>query len=945
MRISKAFFLLVLGLTLIPFNARAQDSVMIFQQQGVSLCEQGRISEGIVYLGKAKERAAVEEKWAVYPEITTYYWFAYYQLTGDADTVLKELDKVLEVAQEYLPDSIGVIGNIHLYKGIFFYYNAAIKESIHQSELALDYFEQDRNRYLEDISSIYNNLGVLFSAEGNYYKAEDYIKKAISLKEDYKKSGRPFNEVGHLANYLNLGRMYYAQKRYAEFEEYMTELENQIKRIPNTPPNIRYQVNQKLARYYLRIVKDQARATTYLTKLQEIEKTSDIEPMDVTSTQHLLAESILIAGDTTQAIEVITTSTQKLEGILGLQAQRLVEYYINLSEFFGRLKYFDEAYFWSNKANALVKMRAGENLELMDGDQLQTYAAAIGNLACLHYFNTDQNPNHRSEQIKHLGETYLSTLRVFANRTDKLISNEGYLDFSTVLSALMEVHYAGQEENPEAVLDAMELLELKQGLPLIKNQKDINLIKAAGVSDEHSAKIKEINVKLAQLRSEYALKNAEEKNNDIASSLVQYNEEKDSVTRVIQKQIVQAGFRLLEPVNTNVSQAELQRSIGANECLLQFLNDRRALFVIFYTNDQKFIYTSDEPGLNDEMLKLHTYLSDPEHYNKDSFQQYSHQLYKRLILPFEEKISDKDLVIMPTGSFNYIPFEILIKDPEAAKPDYLLKHHAVRYLYSLKQAAVPAKAKNTRQSFVAFAPDFSQDNSSSLALRKGYGPLMAAQKEVEQIAKSYPFQTYLKSEASKQLFVEGSKQSNIIHLATHALINNQDPLRSYIVFAGNDSLKEQEQILFAYELYEMQLDADLAVLSACNTGAGQLTTFDGVVSLAKAFDFAGVRSTVMSLWSAQDETTAEIMDLFYSNLAAGYTKSKALQMAKLTYLENTDPVGAQPFYWAPFVLQGDNEPIPGKKAKWPWFVLGSMILLVVYLLVRRSSSKRAASLL
>jgi CHAT domain-containing protein len=107
----------------------------------------------------------------------------------------------------------------------------------------------------------------------------------------------------------------------------------------------------------------------------------------------------------------------------------------------------------------------------------------------------------------------------------------------------------------------------------------------------------------------------------------------------------------------------------------------------------------------------------------------------------------------------------------------------------------------------------------------------------------------------------------------------------------------------------MRLNAQLAVLSACNTGYGKIAKGEGVMSLARGFAQAGVPAIVMSLWTAQDKSTSEIMGNFYKALADGKTKDESLKIAKLTYLENASKLGAHPYFWAAFVLVGENKPL------------------------------------
>jgi len=149
---------------------------------------------------------------------------------------------------------------------------------------------------------------------------------------------------------------------------------------------------------------------------------------------------------------------------------------------------------------------------------------------------------------------------------------------------------------------------------------------------------------------------------------------------------------------------------------------------------------------------------------------------------------------------------------------------------------------------------------------------------------------------------------NILHFAMHALLDDENPSQSRLVFEDvPDSL--EDGFLNIYELYNMNINAQLAVLSACNTGFGKLEGGEGMISLGRAFAYAGCPSVVISNWKVDDEATSILMQYFYQNLKDGLSKSEALQKAKLSYLENSKPREASPYFWGSFMVVGSNEPL------------------------------------
>src|SRR5690606_22075224 len=195
------------------------------------------------------------------------------------------------------------------------------------------------------------------------------------------------------------------------------------------------------------------------------------------------------------------------------------------------------------------------------------------------------------------------------------------------------------------------------------------------------------------------------------------------------------------------------------------------------------------------------------------------------------------------------------------------------------------------------------DSLVNTLVRSGYYELKGAKAEAQKIQELFDGQLFLAEKASKTNFVENAADYEILHLAMHAVLDEKQPEKSTLIFNNNEKL-------YLSELYQMNIPANLAVLSACNTGTGSIQNGEGVQSLSRAFTYAGVKSTVRSLWPIPDRETAQIMPLFYQNLKAGQDKAGALRDAKLTYLHTTtDKALRHPYYWAGLVVSGDTSPI------------------------------------
>ena len=160
----------------------------------------------------------------------------------------------------------------------------------------------------------------------------------------------------------------------------------------------------------------------------------------------------------------------------------------------------------------------------------------------------------------------------------------------------------------------------------------------------------------------------------------------------------------------------------------------------------------------------------------------------------------------------------------------------------------------------------------------------------------------------KEKFKEKAGDYAVIHLAMHGLLDPNAPILSSLAFT-EDGDSVENNFLHAYEISKMKLNADLVVLSACETGYGRFDKGNGIASLAQAFAYAGAPALVVSLWQVNDYVTSEIMKNFYQNLANGMEKDEALQRAKMQYIKDAIEVGAHPAFWSPFILMGNTDAI------------------------------------
>ncbi len=311
-----------------------------------------------------------------------------------------------------------------------------------------------------------------------------------------------------------------------------------------------------------------------------------------------------------------------------------------------------------------------------------------------------------------------------------------------------------------------------------------------------------------------------------------------------------------------------------------------------------------------------------------AFDAQSHALYCYLLKQTLDTLPKNlnQLIIVPDGVLNYLPFDVLVKksSPVAAslsfkKSKFLLWDYTISYAYSANLLLEQKEMKkDAPELFGGFASKYTDkdttfaniDDTRATLTRAGAYELKGTKEEVNQISTLLGGKAFLNEFSTEGAFKAAANRYKILHFAMHSLTDDKDASLSRLLFTLTPQDTTNDNDLTAAELQTMHLNAELAVLSACNTGFGTLNKGEGVMSLARAFFYAGVPSTVTSLWEVPDLKTRDIMVFFYENLKKGMNKDEALTTAKRQYLDDTTESGtANPYFWAGFIPIGNMEAI------------------------------------
>lgn len=395
-----------------------------------------------------------------------------------------------------------------------------------------------------------------------------------------------------------------------------------------------------------------------------------------------------------------------------------------------------------------------------------------------------------------------------------------------------------------------------------------------------------------------------------------------------------AYYRLKYDYST-IALGDLQQKLSPEQTLLSYFVGDSSVYAFVVQHDRFEIFDLKKDFPLETLVKqlrtgLYGYYTAPKKSKTDSlyiatadsFAIAAHQLYQKLLLPFQTRLK-KELIIVPDGVLNYISFEALLTElPETATEfkfhSYFGKKHVISYNYSAtlwQEMATKKHHVEPQKKFIGFAPYFNGDTtllserfSHDLTLRKGLDSLKYSGEEVFKATKLMHGDAVLDKAATKAVFEKTVGDYRIVHLATHGKANDKVGDYSFLAFTElKDSV--DNELLYVRDIYNLRLNADLVVLSACETGIGELRRGEGVVSLARAFAYSGAKSLITTLWNVDDRSTMLIMTDFYKNLKKGRPKDLSLWQAKQAYLEESRNKTAHPYFWSAFIPIGDMKAI------------------------------------
>ena len=880
-------------------------------------------SLGVIYIGLAKYDSALyylEESISLKTDLlgerhsSVAYSYknlsALYYFLGNNEKALYHVLRAIDIGNIAYKDKPSILAG--------FYSNAAAIYTINADLDMAQTYNLQALRLLKDeetptTSEIYNTLGIISFQRQQYDQALAYFEKGLNIQKQIIKNDHPRMAVYH----SNMGRACGQLKKYDLALDHLSIAEGIFKRtLPEDHPEA--------------LVHHLVLGGVYHKKM-----------------------------DYERALLVYKKGSRILES-RGNKNPFLSEFYNNIGSVFYDQNQYDSASIYFHKAlSANLPFFDSEGKltyeVLMDHLDQNTLLLAIGGKAksLLQQYQKNKDPKYllAAKHTYQLCDSLVVQMRqTFKSHEDKVAISEAAANiYDGAIQTSLEL--ANKFDNEQMLSQAFYFSEKSKAGTLQEVLNNLYAKNFAGLSDDLTTFERELKTD----RSFYHSKILEQKMSPTGydTALVDYyedhlfrlNRSHDSLSIELEQNY--PAYYQMKYQTKVASVKQIQKKLSSNEALIEYFWADSSLYVFVITDDEYEVVILDKDstlqadisGLRKAWDRIDQINSSSTHdsYTKNAFEIYK-KILKQPLSVLEPSVNR--LIIIPDGPLSYIPFDVLLT--EAANGDYrdlpyLLRSYQIRYSSGAQTLFYPSprSKKPARPSFLAFAPvyqEFEIDSANSISLRQFRDRITALdwnQPEAINIGNYLDGVPYLGSEAVESQFKKAASQYSILHLAMHAFVDEENPLNSKFIFTQSQDSAE-DGFLHTFEIYDMELNADLAVLSACNTGYGKLVKGEGMMSLARAFSYAGVPSIVMSHWPVNDEASAKLIGFFYENLAEGMTKDEALRQAKLKYLENADNISANPFFWGSFVLTGDPAPIKNKKSPWLWSIFGMAALALAF---------------
>jgi CHAT domain-containing protein/lipopolysaccharide biosynthesis regulator YciM len=873
----------------------------------------------------------------------------------------KALQIRLEILGEKHPDAAKSyinIGNVYYEKGE---YDRTLEYYFKASQILKDILGEKHSV----VAANYNNIGAVYDEKGEYDKALEYYFKSLQIRKE--NFGEKHPDVA--TSYNNIGNVYDDKGEYDKALEYHFKALQILKEVLSEKhPDVANSYNNIGLVYRKKGVYDKA-LEYQLMALQIRKETLGEKHPDVASSYNNIGNVYDDKGEYDKALEYHFKALQIRLEILGKKHPYIASSYNNIGNVYKEKDEYSKALEYYQKGVASCLYDFNDTVDVYKTpiirgylswdyllESLQAKAQIIANKNIM--LSGLSNDERKKIALRHYQacDTLIDlTRKEISTQSDKLALGEMA---SKLYKEAIDLLTSPQTANNRKVVRKMSdedrnlafyFSEKNKSSVLLEALAGQEAMKFAGIPDillqkEHNLKI-DIAFYTKQLSEPEKLDSA--KAVLFQDRLFIRNRSYDSLLMVFETLFPE--YHNLKFNNKPATVKEIQKLLDKKTAMISYIVEDSTIVIFTLTKSNLDVHKVPKiTNLNDSIVWFRYGLIKTSLRKQETYKRLGYDLYQQLFPG--NMLNDKqieNLIIIPDDELAIIPFESLLTNKYTGDINayneypYFIKKYNICYSYSANlfystfSKEVSSTLEITRlNDWLAFAPVFDNRSNQNMIIsqelqrqldslktdslmtnrsmfdRTNISPLPETETEIKTIFKLYDdrnlkAKVLLRNDANEKFIKSGELgKYKVLHFATHAFVNSEKPELSGLLLA-QDTIGGEDGVLYSGEIYNLKLNSDLVVLSACETGLGKIQKGEGIIGLTRALLYAGTKNIIVSLWKVTDKSTSNLMVDFYKNSLASkgqQSHSEALRNAKLKMIN--EGKYAQPFFWSPFILIG-----------------------------------------
>lgn len=844
---------------------------------------------------------------------------------GNGDSALVHFQQAKETFIKLEGETSPNLIEIYLSLGQFENAKSNVDKSDEYYNTALQIVEKthENSRFLGDI---YSGLGSNYITKGELENADTYITKAIETKKQM------FGEDG-----LQLYKDYYYQAMVLyqngdldnSLKMYLKSGDILAKHYGNKHPDLG-NIYNAIALIYEANENDDAALKFFNRAMNVFGETYGKESIDYGVVCNNVGIVNLHQNKNIEAAENFEKSINIISKSLNRKHAKLIEPYINLGSTYMNLNDYKNAIInYQKSIMCNLDHYEFDSTDIYKNPNLGRYQNGIRLIEALKNKARATLQLYDSIKQKELLTNTVECIKQTADIIDdvrkSIISEADRISLSALTKEVFECGlYAANNIYKESPYDMANLAsafmfsEKSKAATLLEALAQTGATEFSDIPDELIAEEKNLSDKIAYFKKMIADEENHKSTSYLKNQLFDVTKKLNALINRFEKEYPEyyaAKFSQKIP-----SLYEIQQNLEANEMLISYFTGR---YEVYYITVTKTTCTINNYWQSQNQLAKTTadLVNNMTKYNTESVKKYKElafSIYEN-IFPHNIPSNITKITIIPDGSLFVIPFEALLTEAVNAndnsfnKMPYLIKKYQINYNYSsfLALRRMTQPRTNLNINWLGIAPAFDAENPCTFKgeqVRAIPETVTEVQAIAEKIINEKMLAEYLLRKDASETAIKSTdlRNYNVIHIATHGTVNSEHPELSGLMLSQKEGTTD-DGMLYNGEIYNLKLNADLVVMSACETGLGKISQGEGVIGLGRSLIYAGAKNIVCSLWQVSDASTSTLMINFYSNLLKNSKKdgtgfTDKLHNAKLKMI--SDGKFAHPYFWSPFIIIG-----------------------------------------